>query len=55
MESIEVYNVLGQKLQTYNNINGNYFTLLNLQKNNTTLLLRIKLQTGETVIEKIIY
>lgn len=55
MESIEVFNVLGQKLQTYNNINGNYFTLLNLQKNNTTLLLRIKLQTGETVIEKIIY
>lgn len=55
MESIEVYNVLGQKLQTYNNINGNYFTLLNLHKNNTTLLLRIKLQTGETVIEKIIY
>jgi hypothetical protein len=55
MESIEVYNILGQKLQTYNNINGNYFTLLNLHKNNTTLLLRIKLQTGETVIEKIIY
>lgn len=55
MESIEVFNVLGQKLQTYNNINGNYFTLLNLHKNNTTLLLRIKLQTGETVIEKIIY
>ena len=55
MESIEAFNVLGQKLQTYNNINGNYFTLLNLHKNNTTLLLRIKLQTGETVIEKIIY
>lgn len=55
MESIEVFNVLGQKLQTYNNINGNYFTLLNLHKNNTTLLLRIKLQTGETVIDKIIY
>jgi hypothetical protein len=55
MESIEVFNVLGQKLQTYNNINDNYFTLLNLNKNNTTLLLRIKLQTGETVIEKIIY
>ena len=55
MESIEVYNVLGQKLQTYDNINGNYFTLLNLHKNNTTLLLKIKLQSGETVIKKIIY
>jgi hypothetical protein len=55
MESIDVYNVLGQKLQTYNNINGNYFRLLNLHKNDTTLLLKIKLQTGETVIKKTIY
>ena len=34
---------------------ANYFTLSNLRKNNTTLLLKIKLQTGETVIKKIIY
>ena len=55
MESIVVYNVLGQKLATYNNLNSNYVTLSNLRKNNTTLLLKIKLQTGETVTRKIIY
>jgi hypothetical protein len=55
MESIVVYNLLGQKLNTYNNINSDYVILSNLHKNNTTLLLKIKLQTGETVIRKIIY
>ena len=55
MESIIVYNVLGQKLATYKSINANYFTLSNLRRNNTTLLLKIKLQTGEIVIKKIIY
>ena len=55
MESIVVYNVLGQKLATYKGINTSYFTLSNLRKNNTTLLLKIKLQTVETVIKKIIY
>ncbi len=55
MESVVVYNVLGQKLNTYNNINANYITLSGLHKNNTTLLLKIKLQTGETVTRKVSY
>ncbi|MBP6557073.1 MAG: fibronectin type III domain-containing protein [Flavobacterium sp.] len=55
MLSIEVYNVLGQQLDVYKNINSNYFTLSNLRKNNAGLLLKIKLQTGETVIRKVIY
>lgn len=55
MESIIVYNLLGQKLDTYPNINTNYFTLFNLRKNNAGLLLKIKLQTGETVIRKVVY
>lgn len=55
MESITVYNLLGQKLDTYNNINSNYTILSNLRKNNTTLLLNIKLQTGEIITKKIIY
>jgi len=55
MESIVVYNVLGQKLDYYQNINTNSFTLSNLRKNNTTLLLKIKLITGETVVKKVIY
>lgn len=55
MESIVVYNILGQKLDSYFNINTNYFTLSNLRKNNAGLLLKIKLQTGETVVRKVIY
>lgn len=55
MESIIVYNILGQKLDSYYNINTNFFTLSNLRKNNAGLLLKIKLQTGETVIRKVIY
>ncbi|MES2410050.1 MAG: fibronectin type III domain-containing protein, partial [Bacteroidota bacterium] len=55
MESIIVFNVLGQKLNTYNNINDNHIILSGLHKNNTTLLLKIKLVTGETVTRKIIY
>lgn len=55
MESIIVYNILGQKLDSYFNINSNFFTLSNLRKNNAGLLLKIKLQTGQTVIKKVIY
>ena len=53
MESIVVYNILGQKLNTYKNINSNYVILSNLNKNNITLLLKIKLQTGEIITKKI--
>lgn len=55
MESIDVYNLLGQKLNSYKNINSNHVVLSGLHKNNTTLMLKIKLQTGETVTKKIIY
>jgi hypothetical protein len=55
MESIIVYNLIGQKIDVYENINSNYFTLSNLRKNNAGILLKIKLQTGETVIRKVVY
>ncbi len=55
MESVLVYNVLGQKLAEYNNINANQLVLTNLQRNNSTLLLKIKLQNGTTSNEKVIF
>ena len=55
MESIIVYNVLGQNIGTFNEINTEQVTLNSLPKNNTTLLLKIKLQSGETVTKKVIY
>jgi hypothetical protein len=55
IESIIVYNVLGQKLKEYKEVNNNSFTLTSLQKNNTTLLLKIKLQNETISIQKAIY
>jgi hypothetical protein len=55
MESVLVYNVLGQKLAEYKNVNANQLILSDLQKNNSTLLLKIKLQNTTTSIEKVIY
>lgn len=53
MKSIEVYNLLGQRLDVYKNINADAVILHNLQKQNATLLLKIKLDTGEIVTKKI--
>lgn len=55
MQSILVYNLLGQELDSYKNINSNYVILSNLHKNNIGLLLKIKLQTGEIITKKIIF
>ena len=55
MESIIVYNLLGQELDTYKKISSNYVVLSNLRKNNVGLLLKIKLQTGEVLTKKIIF
>jgi hypothetical protein len=55
MESVTVYNVLGQNIMSYEEINADKTTLLSLQKNNTTLILKIKFQDGQTVIRKVIY
>jgi len=55
IESIIIYNVLGQKLKEYKEVNSNSFTLTNLQNNNTTLLLKIKLQNETISIQKAIY
>jgi hypothetical protein len=55
IESIIVYNVLGQKLKEYNEVNSDSFILTNLQKNNTTLLLKIKLKNETIRIQKVIF
>jgi len=55
IETIMVYDLLGRTLGTYNTINSKEFTITNLIKNNTTLLLKVRLQNGDIVNEKIIY
>jgi hypothetical protein len=55
MQSVIVYNVLGQEIDRYENANSNFLTLSNVRKNNTTLLLKIKLDNGMTTVRKVIY
>jgi hypothetical protein len=55
MESVIVYNVLGQEIDRYDNVNSTFLTLSNVRKNNTTLLLKIKLDNGMTTVRKVIY
>ena len=55
INSIEVHDLLGKIVKTYNNIDAKEFMLNNLQKNNSTLLLRIKLNNGAIVDKKIIF
>ncbi len=54
IKQIEVYNVLGQKLDSYN-ANSSTVTLNRLQKNNTTLVLYILLENGQKVTKQYIY
>ena len=55
IDSIEVYNILGQNIKSYYSINSKQYKLENLQKNSTALLLKIKMSTGEIVTKRIIY
>lgn len=55
MDSVEVFNLIGQRINSFKAVNSNFIRLNNLQKNNTTLLLKIKLSTGDIVVRKIIY
>lgn len=55
LDSIIVYDILGRKLADYRNVNATEFTIKNLLKNNTTLLLEIKTESGAVSHKKIIY
>ena len=55
INSIEVYDLLGKVVQKYNNINSKEFMLSHLTKNNTTLLLKVKLNNGVIVNKKVIF
>jgi hypothetical protein len=55
IDNIEVYDLLGKLVRNYSNINSSEFILNNLNKNDTTLLLKIKLNNGSIVNKKIIF
>jgi hypothetical protein len=55
IKSIQVHDLLGRIIKTYQNIDSTEFKLNNLQKNNSTLLLKIELNNGIIIDKKIIY
>lgn len=55
LASIIVYDILGRRLADYKNVNATEFTIKNLMKNDTTLILEIKTENGSVAHKKIIY
>ena len=55
IESIKIYDILGRNLASIENVNSPELTVQNLQKNNTTLIVQIKLTTGIIINKKVIF
>lgn len=55
IKDIIVYDVLGRKIDEYKNVGGNQFPLKNLNPTTNALILKITLENGIVVTEKIIY
>ncbi|WP_133533629.1 pre-peptidase C-terminal domain-containing protein [Flavobacterium dankookense] len=55
IDSIEVFNILGQKIEAINNIDRENVIINSIAKSNTSLLLKIKLENGIIVTKKVIY
>jgi hypothetical protein len=55
IEAVTVYDVLGRKLYEKKNINNQTIYINNLMKNNTALIVQVKLMNDKTVSKKILY
>ena len=55
IQSITVYDVLGQLIKRYESIDQYNFTIRDIAKNNAALLLKIELQNNTSIVKKIIY
>uniref|UniRef100_UPI00404B6294 T9SS sorting signal type C domain-containing protein n=1 Tax=Flavobacterium sp. TaxID=239 RepID=UPI00404B6294 len=55
LESVTVYNVLGQLLVNEKSINATRFEINNLQKNNAPLFIKITLENGTKITKKVIF
>lgn len=55
LKEITVYDVLGRKIAEYKNVNALSFTLNQLLKNNSALLLEIKTTDDKVTVKKVIY
>lgn len=55
IKEVVVYDLLGRKLATYNQVSTNQISLLNLQKTSTTLLVKVTLQNDMEVVKKVLF
>lgn len=55
IESVEVFNTLGQLIDTYRDINSTSVILSNIRKINSGLFLKIKLSNGQFLIKKTLF
>lgn len=55
IENITIFDVLGKKLTTLKDVQKNEVFINDILKNNTTLLLQIKLTNGALIYKKVIY
>ena len=54
INAIEVYDVLGRKLFETNNVNVQNFSISNLAISTQSLVLKIKLESGELLTKKVV-
>lgn len=55
IRSITIHDVIGRLISQKKNLNTNEYSFNSLQKNNTTLLVKIQLINGQTITKKVIY
>ena len=55
IKSYAVYNVLGQVIESENNIDNNNFEIKTIQKNNQALIVKTTLANGQVITKKIIF
>jgi hypothetical protein len=55
IKSVTIHDVLGRVISVRDNVNSNEVSFGNIQKNNTTLLVKIQLTNGAIVNKKVIY
>uniref|UniRef100_UPI004049E8FE hypothetical protein n=1 Tax=Flavobacterium sp. TaxID=239 RepID=UPI004049E8FE len=55
IKSVTIHDVLGRVISNKNNLNSNEVSFGSIQKNNTTLLVRIELTNGAVINKKVIF
>lgn len=55
IRSITIHDVIGRLISNKKNLNTNEYSFNSLQKNNTTLLVKIELTNGQTINKKVIF